>query len=164
MDSQIDLSGITLMIIAVPAIIIPQIRLRTIKKTLLVDISIVLTAIVIYGIIIGINLRPIPANGTETVYVTSTGAKYHDNECYHLRQGKFPASLEEAISSGYGACSHCAAPEYVPETIYPHFTDLYSQKGAIAMIVIPLTIPLGFAPPILCYLCWRLYKAKHNQN
>lgn len=164
MDSQIDLSGITLMIIAVPAIIIPQIRLKTIKKTLLVDISIVLTAIVIYGIIVGVNLRPIPPNGSETVYITSTGSKYHSEDCYHLRQSKTPVSLENAVISGYEDCMHCVTPEYIAETVYPRFTDLYSRKGVIAMIAIPLAIPIGFAPSILCYLCWRLYKTKHNQK
>jgi len=45
-----------------------------------------------------------------TVYITRTGAKYHESWCRYLRRSKIPISLSEARKS-YGACSVCQPPK-----------------------------------------------------
>jgi micrococcal nuclease len=50
-----------------------------------------------------------PASGTdtsETVYVTSTGTKYHRAGCRYLARSMIPIDLSNAVQS-YGPCSHC---------------------------------------------------------
>ncbi|MEC4273283.1 transglutaminase domain-containing protein [Adlercreutzia sp. R25] len=44
---------------------------------------------------------------TRTVYVTSTGEKYHANGCRYLSQSKIAIQQKNAISQGYGPCSVC---------------------------------------------------------
>ena len=46
-------------------------------------------------------------NHTQTVYITSTGEKYHQSWCQYLRKSKIAISLDDAIDSGYTACSRC---------------------------------------------------------
>ena len=41
------------------------------------------------------------------VYITSTGTKYHQAGCHHLRQSRIPITLAEAGKRGYSACSVC---------------------------------------------------------
>lgn len=48
-------------------------------------------------------LKPI----SKTVYVTSTGEKYHQYGCQYLRKSRIPMELTDAMSSGYTACSKC---------------------------------------------------------
>ena len=43
----------------------------------------------------------------QTVYVTNTGSKYHQDGCRYLSKSKIPISLDDAISSGYEPCSKC---------------------------------------------------------
>ena len=38
------------------------------------------------------------------VYITSTGTKYHQAGCHHLRQSSIPITLAEAGKRGYSAC------------------------------------------------------------
>ncbi|SCZ80722.1 TadE/TadG family type IV pilus assembly protein [Acidaminobacter hydrogenoformans] len=41
------------------------------------------------------------------VYVTKTGSKYHEANCFHLRKSSRPLSQDEAEHEGYEACAHC---------------------------------------------------------
>ncbi len=50
----------------------------------------------------------------QTVYVTSTGAKYHRGSCRYLHSSKIPMSLADAKES-YTACSVCQPPTVVTE-------------------------------------------------
>jgi hypothetical protein len=43
----------------------------------------------------------------QTVYVTRTGAKYHNGSCSYLRQSKISIDLKKAKEQGYTACSVC---------------------------------------------------------
>ena len=45
----------------------------------------------------------------ETVYVTSTGKKYHREGCQFLKKSKIPMSLKKAKGS-YEPCSKCNPP------------------------------------------------------
>jgi hypothetical protein len=45
-----------------------------------------------------------------TVYITSTGSKYHNSGCYYLNQSSQPIDLTEACSQGYTPCSVCSPP------------------------------------------------------
>ncbi|MFC1862163.1 MBL fold metallo-hydrolase [Chloroflexota bacterium] len=45
--------------------------------------------------------------GTDTVYITRTGAKYHRGSCRYLSQSKIAIERQEAISRGYTPCSVC---------------------------------------------------------
>jgi hypothetical protein len=51
-----------------------------------------------------------PALADVTVYVTNTGAKYHNDGCRYLRKSRIPMSLEDAKASGYDPCSVCGPP------------------------------------------------------
>ena len=42
-----------------------------------------------------------------TVYITATGAKYHSYGCQYLSKSCYSISLNDAIASGYTACSWC---------------------------------------------------------
>lgn len=46
----------------------------------------------------------------QTVYITKTGAKYHNDGCRYLSQSKISIDLASAISKGYGPCSVCKPP------------------------------------------------------
>lgn len=43
----------------------------------------------------------------QTVYVTRTGAKYHNGSCSYLRQSKISIELKKAKEQGYTACKVC---------------------------------------------------------
>jgi uncharacterized membrane protein YgcG len=52
------------------------------------------------------------SSGTSvTVYITSTGQKYHRAGCQYLRESCFAISLADAKARGYGPCSVCDPPE-----------------------------------------------------
>lgn len=55
---------------------------------------------------------PAVPEGTETVYVTATGTKYHKDGCSSLRRSKTAVSLVDAAASGYGPCSICKPPAF----------------------------------------------------
>lgn len=44
---------------------------------------------------------------SQTVYITSTGSKYHRAGCGYLWNSSYPISLSKAKSSGYSPCSRC---------------------------------------------------------
>jgi hypothetical protein len=52
----------------------------------------------------------------QTVYVTRTGAKYHDNGCRYLSKSKIEIGLKDAKEKGYTACSVCDPPTTVTAT------------------------------------------------
>lgn len=52
----------------------------------------------------------------QTVYITKTGTKYHNDGCRYLSQSKIQIDLASAISKGYGACSVCKPPTKVTST------------------------------------------------
>ncbi len=57
--------------------------------------------------------EPQNASGTETVYVTRTGTKYHRAGCRSLSRSQIPMSLKEAAGR-YGPCSLCRPPVFAP--------------------------------------------------
>jgi hypothetical protein len=48
-----------------------------------------------------------PAVEAQTVYVTKTGKKYHDEYCQYLSHSKVAIELSKAQELGYTACSIC---------------------------------------------------------
>ena len=48
---------------------------------------------------------------TITVYITSTGHKYHRSGCRFLRKSKIKTTLKAAKEAGYTPCSVCDPPE-----------------------------------------------------
>lgn len=55
------------------------------------------------------------ANGSETVYITRTGEKYHSAGCGYLKSS-IETTLEEAVSEGYTPCSKCSPPRLSSST------------------------------------------------
>ena len=53
------------------------------------------------------NLKEASEEQSTTVYITSTGEKYHLDGCQYLRQSKIAISLYDAKNQGYTACSRC---------------------------------------------------------
>jgi len=41
------------------------------------------------------------------VFVTNTGSKYHEADCFHLRKSRRELLQDEAELQGYEACAHC---------------------------------------------------------
>lgn len=48
-----------------------------------------------------------PPAEAQTVYVTKTGKKYHDEYCQYLSHSKVAIELSKALELGYDACSVC---------------------------------------------------------
>jgi phosphatidylserine/phosphatidylglycerophosphate/cardiolipin synthase-like enzyme len=46
-----------------------------------------------------------------TVYVTTSGKKYHADGCRYLAKSKIPLKLSEAKAKGYSPCSVCGPPQ-----------------------------------------------------
>lgn len=46
-------------------------------------------------------------DGSATVYITNTGAKYHRAGCRSLSKSSIPISKEDAIARGYAPCGIC---------------------------------------------------------
>jgi len=57
----------------------------------------------------GVPLTTTSSSAT-TVYITSTGSKYHRGSCSYLSSSKIAISLSNAKSKGYTACSVCDPP------------------------------------------------------
>lgn len=126
---HIDLTEFTLFLLAIAVLVPIQIKASTPKKTWQIRGIIIAAVLLLYAIVVGINLRPVPSNGDTTVYITSTGNKYHSESCRHLSKSKIETTLAEAITDGYGDCAHCNTPDYNSETITPKFSELYSKNG-----------------------------------
>ncbi|RYE55691.1 MAG: hypothetical protein EOP48_09665 [Sphingobacteriales bacterium] len=43
----------------------------------------------------------------KVVYITKTGAKYHEGSCRYLRQSKIQTTKKAAIANGFSACKVC---------------------------------------------------------
>jgi endonuclease G len=50
------------------------------------------------------------ASADTVVYITRTGAKYHNGGCSYLRQSKIEITLGHAVQRGYDPCSRCKPP------------------------------------------------------
>ena len=46
-------------------------------------------------------------SGSQQVFVTETGKKYHLETCLHLRKSSIPIKRKAAIENGYEPCWHC---------------------------------------------------------
>lgn len=44
---------------------------------------------------------------SQTVYITKTGKKYHNDGCSSLKKSKIAMSLSEAEAEGYTPCKNC---------------------------------------------------------
>jgi competence protein ComEC len=62
-----------------------------------------------------------------TVYVTKTGAKYHNDGCRYLSKSKIPIDLSEAIASGYTPCSVCNPPASSDSSVQK---DIITKEGS----------------------------------
>ena len=51
-----------------------------------------------------------PASDHTVVFVTKTGAKYHNDGCRYLTGSKIQINLRNAVDSGYSPCSVCNPP------------------------------------------------------
>ncbi|WP_317897092.1 hypothetical protein [Aurantibacillus circumpalustris] len=49
----------------------------------------------------------------QPVYITKTGAKYHQGDCRYLSHSKFSIELKDALLQGYDACKVCAPAQSV---------------------------------------------------
>lgn len=50
------------------------------------------------------------ANTVSTVFITSTGKKYHLENCRALKKSKIAITINEAIVQGYTPCKLCNPP------------------------------------------------------
>jgi hypothetical protein len=50
---------------------------------------------------------PKPAPKVQTVYITKTGKKYHQDSCRHLAKSRIEIPLADAKKRGYTACAVC---------------------------------------------------------
>lgn len=50
------------------------------------------------------------SNGDVTVYVTTSGKKYHTSSCRYLRRSATAMKLRDAVKAGYSPCSVCKPP------------------------------------------------------
>lgn len=78
-------------------------------------------------------------NGTQTVYITRTGEKYHNRACQHLAKSKFEISLESAYSKGYRACAVCDPPRLITEEdVISKSQQLYPFEMIIRILLLPV--------------------------
>jgi len=96
-----------------------------------------LTLLLVVGMIFSLSLTTFAASGNTTVYVTRTGEKYHSNGCQYLRKSQIAISLQDAVNSGYDACSRCnppilttSAPAPVPQTPAPTLQPTTAEEAA----------------------------------
>lgn len=54
---------------------------------------------------------PSTDNQSLTVYITDTGAKYHNGSCRTLKKSKIAMSLKDAKAKGYTSCGICHPPQ-----------------------------------------------------
>jgi hypothetical protein len=50
----------------------------------------------------------------QTVYITKTGTKYHEETCRYLSKSKISVELTKAKEGGYTACSVCSGGTVIP--------------------------------------------------
>ncbi len=54
--------------------------------------------------------------GAQTVYITTTGAKYHTGNCRYLSHSKIETELTKALEQGYEACKVCKPTQILNST------------------------------------------------
>lgn len=64
---------------------------------------------------------------SQTVYITRTGEKYHDDGCRYLSKSQIKTTLNEAKENGYTACSVCK-PAIKSSTIKQRLTTPSSSS------------------------------------
>ncbi|WP_224994314.1 hypothetical protein [Cesiribacter sp. SM1] len=50
------------------------------------------------------------ASSLQTVYVTKTGSKYHEDGCRYLSKSKIETTVKDARAKGYEPCKVCKPP------------------------------------------------------
>jgi hypothetical protein len=50
---------------------------------------------------------------SQTVYITKTGKKYHEQTCRYLSSSSIPINVSDAINRGFSSCSICT-PAQLP--------------------------------------------------
>jgi hypothetical protein len=50
------------------------------------------------------------AAAVATVYITTTGTKYHNGNCRSVKKSKISISLPDAVAKGYEPCGVCHPP------------------------------------------------------
>lgn len=148
-----DLTELTSMLIIIPAIVVPQIRLRDRKKTYFLRCAVIFVAVAVWLIAVIPQLKTYPPTDNFIVYVTDTGEKYHAGDCSHLWNSKHPLTLEDAISKGYDDCYHCATPTYRSKSVRVTLRDLYPEQTRDLLWILPLCV-VGFYG-VLAILVWR---------
>ena len=53
---------------------------------------------------------------SQTVYITKTGKKYHNESCRYLSRSSFTIKLSDAVARGYDPCSVCKPTTTVTTT------------------------------------------------
>jgi hypothetical protein len=85
----------------------------------------ILRVLLAIALVVSSPLLPIPAGAVVsaqqdpnkvTVYITKTGEKYHKDGCSSLRKSRFPVTLREAVTRGFGACKNCRPPTILQAT------------------------------------------------
>lgn len=75
----------------------------------------------------------------QTVYITKTGAKYHNDGCRYLSQSKISIDLSAAISKGYGPCSVCKPPTQASSASTNKAATTTPEKTEVKKQINPLT-------------------------
>lgn len=104
----------------------------------------ILIGLIIYFLILGTYLgiaistvnqwRQTNIESSPTVYITSTGAKYHNS--FHYQGRTSSISLFEAVEKGYSACKVCHPPEAPVYTGMPGFYFYHWILISIALSLI----------------------------
>ncbi|MFT3983685.1 MAG: peptidoglycan-binding domain-containing protein [Lachnospiraceae bacterium] len=78
------------------------------------------------------------ASGDTIVHITRTGSKYHSAGCGYLRSD-IPVTLQDAVNSGYGACSRCSPPILTSQntTTYSATQNNYYSNATSAATIQP---------------------------
>ncbi len=100
----------------------------------------------------------VTASGTDVVYVTNTGKKYHRDGCKYLEESRIPILSDEAAARGYTACAVCL--NGVPSTSYTYHSSTNTgtadvQQPAVTRSSVPAVTVLS--PPELINEAYRAY-------
>lgn len=77
-------------------------------------------------------------SGDTIVYITKTGAKYHNAGCSSLSRSCYEITLSNAVSQGYTPCSKCTPPRLKEETVAPSPSRANSGNSSGGKLV-PIT-------------------------
>lgn len=80
-------------------------------------------------VLLSMPIKVFAADGSTTVYITKTGEKYHTSGCQYLKKSKISISLQDAVSSGYTACSKCHPPQLTETTPVTQTTPASIQQA-----------------------------------